>query len=885
MRKDLIKLIEAQGDVTNAIILTHNIDFVFLQLIVIPALGRCGRPTLTVFADAQCATDSFAYQSPVLSGLGTRYRVVPVAMDPGFRFHPKALLLSGPEKATLLVGSGNLTFGGWKENAEVWVHFDSDEDTTAPFSAFHKYLLDVLSKVPLSGPVEDEIAEAFDVQSRAWARNMDPPSGLLGKVGGGPEMLEQMAGAFGEISGASLILCSPYFDSNGEALAKLLSRFRPAHAEILVQKKHPGLSARVAAALPHNVKVSPVSFIRKEANGVERESFMHSKFYAISGSGRTVVFTGSANCSQAALTILGKNGNAELLALQAMSQDQFEEYYLIEIRKLAGEFKLPEAEEEDDRTGVPEAIRILAARLDNGFLKVAYKCYQGAKVTRCLVDGIEIPLVVEKEGLGSAEISISPSTVILEGLQEGGVVRSNLAWIDVEHELRSTARGRSLAGIVRESVQAARWGIGAWKEVLDVFCKHLQYLPPRSAHWGHSKHDPRVSRLAEFTAQDVFSSSYGLPNLGSAARVGFIDDRVHSLQQILLRWFGVPQDESETDSDNVPPSNGDEDENDVDRPEHFPSRTKPHLKPLLVSDNDRKRAKKSLDQITKAMTSEEFLLHRPPELLAADLKITAVLLRTGLKEKWIDDADFFEATRLIWSSLFFSSSGNPSQGWIERRQQESGDPAAFAFRMASPELCAALAAWSMAAKSSGRTPEHVSHALAQVLAIARLPWLWRGAELSRIGQELEHITVNTEEDFSAIKPKRLEEEWLRLIRRGEAFRALEEALGGHSPSELRGRISQDSISCGELLWQGTSGYCVALADCRKSQHENVQVIPLQGIKRERSFKSDFLIPIRSLLDEGVLNESSRLGAEQREVIRELIAELASLFSFEPRTLI
>jgi hypothetical protein len=94
MRKDLIKLIEAQGDVTNAIVLTHNIDFVFLQLIVIPALRRCGRPTLTVFADAQCAADSFAYQSAVLSGLGTRYRVVPVAMEPGFRFHPKVWITS-----------------------------------------------------------------------------------------------------------------------------------------------------------------------------------------------------------------------------------------------------------------------------------------------------------------------------------------------------------------------------------------------------------------------------------------------------------------------------------------------------------------------------------------------------------------------------------------------------------------------------------------------------------------------------------------------------------------------------------------------------------------------------------------------------------------------
>src|SRR5262245_24422409 len=104
MRHDLLKIIASARDVTNAIVLTHNIDFVFQQSIVVPALRKCGHPTLTVFADAQCASDSFAHQNRLLSSLGQRYRVVSVTVEPGFRFHPKALLLSGSQKATLLVG-------------------------------------------------------------------------------------------------------------------------------------------------------------------------------------------------------------------------------------------------------------------------------------------------------------------------------------------------------------------------------------------------------------------------------------------------------------------------------------------------------------------------------------------------------------------------------------------------------------------------------------------------------------------------------------------------------------------------------------------------------------------------------------------------------------
>ena len=61
MRRDLLKIVAGAKDVTNAIILTHNIDFVFVQAVVIPALRKCGSPTLTVFADADCAAQAYGY--------------------------------------------------------------------------------------------------------------------------------------------------------------------------------------------------------------------------------------------------------------------------------------------------------------------------------------------------------------------------------------------------------------------------------------------------------------------------------------------------------------------------------------------------------------------------------------------------------------------------------------------------------------------------------------------------------------------------------------------------------------------------------------------------------------------------------------------------------
>jgi hypothetical protein len=174
MRSDLLKAIGAAKDITNAVVLTHNIDFVFLQTVAFAAFRKCGHPTITVFADAQCAAESFAHQAPVLGGLGVRYRVVPVAMSPGFRFHPKAVLLSGEKDATLFVGSGNLTFGGWRENAEVWTRFDAVADGPAAFVEFRRYVESVIERVPLGDAIVDELSEAFDATTRRWLGDERP---------------------------------------------------------------------------------------------------------------------------------------------------------------------------------------------------------------------------------------------------------------------------------------------------------------------------------------------------------------------------------------------------------------------------------------------------------------------------------------------------------------------------------------------------------------------------------------------------------------------------------------------------------------------------------------------------------------------------------------
>ena len=140
------------------------------------------------------------------------------------------------------------------------------------------------------------------------------------------------------------------------------------------------------------------------------------------------------------------------------------------------------------------------------------------------------------------------------------------------------------------------------------------------------------------------------------------------------------------------------------------------------------------------------------------------------------------------------------------------------------------------------------------------------------------MLASTDDAPSAADEQEMQLFWVKLIRRGEALRALESALEGQSPAGIRERITGDQISRGELLWQGTSGYCVVLDHCRRSQEKFVPVLKLQGREGEGLFKPAFLIPMRKLLTGDILPNTERFGIAQRDTIRGMLNEISRLFA-------
>ena len=892
MRQDILKIITSARDITNAIILTHNIDFVFVQSVVIPAFRKCGSPSLTVFADAECAAETYQHQARALGTLGQRYRVVPVAMKPGYRFHPKAILLSGPTSAALLVGSGNLTFGGWRENGEVWSRYETADDGTQVLAAFREYLREVLEVCPDSDTLTPETEEAFDPNTRRWAAGMEEPGALLGRCGQGQTMLDRIRAVVGDAAVDELHVCAPYFDLGAEALKRLAGQLGSPPTTVLVQSHRTNLPLAAAQNLGESFTLRAATYQHREGRGEEeqvREALLHAKFYAVRQADIVTVFSGSANCSRAALTIPGSAGNAELMTHATMSLREFEEGFLAELAIGDAEPVLADIAE-DDEAAPPTAgfLHILAARMEAGLLRVAFRSDKTTKLTHAEIDvngHATEPVEVESQR-AVFRATGDPRMVALVGTCNDAVVRSQLHWIDNERALRSSARGRSLAESIHSRVRSDLWGLGAYRQVLSELLGHLQYMPKVGSHRRSGADGAKKAggEPVEFEWDDVFSDTYGLrAGLGLTPSLGVgPHDRVDSLRSLLLRCYGIgrggqdePAPTGDDDSTDPEVMTTDDESQGGDTVAKVP-RVIPKPEKPAASEREKKAALRVIHQIAARLGEPEFLSERDPEHLAVDLKVAAVLLRVGLAEGWLTEQEFFNTTLVIWLPLFFNAAGSEDTGWLVQRYRTAPHPEEFARAIRSVELAAALACWALSTPARVTSEEHVLFDLASAIGVARLPWLWQTGGNRRIAEQMEELLKLTSigDDFNL---RSVDRRWRTLIRRGYALCQLEQAIAAVEFGELRDRIRQRKVVAGELLWQKwekeSAGYCVATEDCERVRDEKATIRVLQQADRgTKRYLGSHLMPVAGLLDERVLGDAVIHPKARRELL-EWIDEL------------
>ena len=854
MTEDLLKSISREKNVHSIIVLTHNIDFIFIQTVVLKFLKKMGSPSLTIFADAQCVQESYENQKMIIHGLGKRYRVVSVSLDRSYdRFHPKAVLLSSHDKASLYVGSGNLTFGGWRQNAEIWNRYTTQEDGTSVFNSFKDYLDGMIKRLPYTNNISNTINNAYNKETAPWSINMESSAGLIGRINTKASLLEQMK-EYVDVECDKLIVQSPYFDKEGKTIKQLNKLFQPKSIEILAQNRHSELTEEIVSTLDDNVSITPTNFTH-HAHDKPKQAFIHAKYYAFVYENKAIVFSGSANCSQAALALSNvKIGNAELMSVKEMSLADFNAQYYDDIEKVV-EFtpkKQIEDEESDHETLHDKPAQIHSAQFEYKHIKVAVTIHEDYQLVSSKVDDTIYKVTQIQENLLHIEgFENEPNKLclLLKNRQTDEIIYSDEIWIDDERELSTSAKTRSLSDFVQTSSELS-WNHNAFGDLLKVFNEHLAHTPKRDdAHaLGNTKTHDKVRTT--FNPSDVFVDNYNFTSLHSSGSNKYAFD-INSILRQYLGLYNQHVDDNKVElTQEELQEQLDKDSVDLGSDTSAKSDTK-----TTIDAQGRKKIKKLIETLVTAFTNEEIVTNRPLTLLLDDLKVASIILRMGLSNEWVTQEEYFDTSYTLWTEFFFSCSLDESRGYIDLKlDQEDIDIE----ELYSAELSASMLTWLFAVEPSNNI-HYIRLLMSAILVQAKYNWVFFGSDYEQIDIEIKKLLVafNLQDLDKILNEHR--NLWNLIKNTGKSFAELIGKISHHKISDYKDRLPMKDIEKGELLWQGNENFFIVNSrykrQINKQNKFKADVVPLNRLKEETAFLVNFTIPMHDLLN---LEEFSNL---------------------------
>lgn len=220
----------------------------------------------------------------------------------GAAFHPKLMVLAGPDHATIALGSGNTTLAGWQANSELWtvlrVH---GEQSPAAVPDLAAWLRGLPERVRFSAGVPEALGRVAALLDRLHRDRApaDPQLRLVSSLR--TPLVDRLP--HGPVD--ELAVFAPFHDRRSKALRRLLERFRPDRFTLAYQ---PGLTDLDGPSIADLVKEYDGHIISD--NG---ERYRHGKLVEWTSGGQRWALTGSPNISAAALLLSqAEGGNCEL---------------------------------------------------------------------------------------------------------------------------------------------------------------------------------------------------------------------------------------------------------------------------------------------------------------------------------------------------------------------------------------------------------------------------------------------------------------------------------------------------------------------------------------------------------------------------------------------
>ncbi|MDQ1024809.1 hypothetical protein QF035_002391 [Streptomyces umbrinus] len=283
-------------------------------------LARLGDPPLNiaVLADHRRLTSSLARipaeRADTLAPVNRRWLLRGVRISGAF--HPKSYLAVTGARATLLVGSGNLSAGGLDDGREAFTTFRSGtpvgDAAIAAWRSWMRRLVGIVGDTTLAARFRHLEGQ---IPSPAVA-TQHVPSPLLHNLG--TPIADQLAAVVAEPGARvnELWLAAPFYDADAVAVGALLDALKPEEVKLFVTGSTSVngelLAERLAAS---GACVSVAAY--------EPDQFVHAKLIGVLAGPRAWLLSGSANLSSAALRLThATQGNIELAVLAPLDADE-----------------------------------------------------------------------------------------------------------------------------------------------------------------------------------------------------------------------------------------------------------------------------------------------------------------------------------------------------------------------------------------------------------------------------------------------------------------------------------------------------------------------------------------------------------------------------------
>jgi len=415
------------GGYEASLITTFNATLPFYEEVVLRKLVAAGcRHNVVLMDRQQCAV---AWESeasrPRLAGYA--YTLLPVGV-PG-AFHPKICLLLGPKKASILIGSHNLTLSGFGYNREItnWMEVAGPKDAegAAILSAVWRMARQWIELERNNAPeslLESALAIANFVHPLVANAGSMSPTVAIGQSPDGLPLINQLAEKISpDVKRISVI--GAFFD-HGQVFIKELQTRWPM-AEIVV-----GIDPDTVH-LPGNPDTVSTKYVDVRPLWSDKGGYLHAKalYFESDDVAAAAFVSGSANPSRPAWMAMHGNGNVEAVLLRTGADARS----AAETTGIRGVFELPALAQDifasiaqrtaainDDDEHVSVPLWAGVADSEVGMLRIACRG-KSADITSAILLGPNMEQLEEIE-----KIEVSGNEVLLRPTIELSRVRSCL---------------------------------------------------------------------------------------------------------------------------------------------------------------------------------------------------------------------------------------------------------------------------------------------------------------------------------------------------------------------------------------------------------------------------------------------------------------------------